>query len=269
MPSEPASRALRAIIVDDEPRARATLRHLLSAAGSIELVAEASDAESAVQLTATHVPDVLFLDVEMPEGSGLTVVEQLPPTVAVVFTTAYDQHAVAAFELGAVDYLRKPFGAERLAAAVRRVRASSGRLTAGAESTHDVAEPSPALVERVRWTVHQAASDAPPLTRLFVRDRGRIVPIRTRDIVHLQGEDDYVALHVGGQRHLVYLTMGEFERRLDPDRFLRVHRSHIVNLDFVTALVPFDGTRLQVVLRDGTTIVASRAASRELRQLAI
>jgi two-component system LytT family response regulator len=114
-----------------------------------------------------------------------------------------------------------------------------------------------------------AAADAPPLSRLFIRDRGQIVPLRTDEIERLEGEDDYVALFARGRRHLVYLTLSEFERRLDPDRFLRIHRSHIVNLDHVAALVPYDGTRLQVRMRDGTAVIASRTCSRQLRQLAI
>ena len=114
-----------------------------------------------------------------------------------------------------------------------------------------------------------ALSARGPLTRVFVRDRGRILPIPVREIERLEAEDDYVALHARGRRFLVYLPLGEFERRLDPDHFLRIHRSHIVNLDHVSALAPYDGARLQVEMRDGTKILASRARSRELRHLAI
>lgn len=263
-------RPLRALIVDDEDRARATLRHLLADVAMTELVGEASDAEEAVRLALALEPDVVFLDVEMPGGSGLSVAGALPPGMAVVFTTAYDQHALAAFELGAVDYLHKPFGPERLARALARVRgpwARDGDAPPTDAPMGDDAAPAP--LERVQWMARSTAPGAPPLTRLFVRERGRIVPLRTADIVHLDGHDDYVAVHAHGRRYLVYLTLGEFERRLDPDRFMRIHRSHIVNLDCVIALVPFDTTRLQVELRGGTTIVASRAASRELRRLAV
>ncbi len=266
----PIPRPLRALIVDDEDRARATLRHLLADIAMTELVGEASDAEEAVRLALALAPDVVFLDIEMPGGSGLSVAGELPTETAVVFTTAYDQHALAAFELGAVDYLHKPFGPERLAGAIARVHGRAvreGDASRTEPQVDDDAAPPP--LERIRWMARVTAPGAPPLTRLFVRDRGRIVPLRTADIVHLDGHDDYVAVHAHGRRYLVYLTLGEFERRLDPDRFMRIHRSHIVNLDCVTALVPFDTTRLQVELRGGTSIVASRAASRELRRLAV
>ena len=117
---------------------------------------------------------------------------------------------------------------------------------------------------------HEAIESASgPLTRIFVRDRGRIVPIGVDEIERLEADDDYVAVHSRGRRYLVYLGMNDFEARLDPAKYLRVHRSHIVNLDFVAALVPFDTTRLQVEMRDGTKLVASRTRSRELRGLAI
>jgi two-component system LytT family response regulator len=136
-------------------------------------------------------------------------------------------------------------------------------------------------MERARRSVQAESEEGPaerarealalerPMTRVFVRDRGRILPIPVAEIVRLEAEDDYVGLHARGRRFLVYLPLGEFERRLDPERFLRVHRSHIVNLDHVSALVPFDGARLQVEMRDGTKIMASRTRSRELRHLAI
>jgi two-component system LytT family response regulator len=253
---------LRALLVDDEAPARATLRHLLHDLGGVDVVGEAEDAPTAVRLAVATAPDLVFLDVEMPETNGLLLAQRLPDGPQVVFTTAYDQYAAAAFELGAVDYLRKPFGRERLAAAVTRARQMMGHARpVDDESTVD-------LAERMRW-VARATSGAAPLERLFVRDRGRIVVVRTADIVRLAGEDDYVAVHAEGRRLLVYLTLGEFERRLDPARFVRVHRSHIVNLDFVTALVPYDAARLEVRLRDGSSVVASRTASRELRQLVI
>lgn len=160
---------------------------------------------------------------------------------------------MAAFELGALDFLLKPFGRERFLAALERARRSL-----------DVPRDA-SLADRAR----AALSGSGALGRVFVRDRGRILPISTEDIERLEAEDDHVALYARGRRFLVYLSLGEFERRLDPERFLRVHRSHLVNLDFVVALVPFDGSRLRVEMRDGTTIMASRTRSRELRHLAI
>jgi two-component system LytT family response regulator len=181
----------------------------------------------------------------------------------VVFTTAYDRYAVSAFELAAVDYLLKPFGRERFHAAAERAWTA---LTAAPAADAD----EPPVVERARHAL-EAARAAPDarLARLLVRDRGLITPIAVRDVERLEAEDDYVALFAHGRRHLVYLPLAEFERRLDPAQFVRVHRSHIVNLDFVRHLVPYDAVRLQVEMRDGTKILASRARSRTLRELAL
>lgn len=244
---------VRTLIVEDEPLARQQLRDLLAEVGWIECIGDADTGTAAVRLIDRLEPELVLLDIRMPEMSGLEVLDQIEHEPAVIFTTAFDQHAVAAFELGALDYLLKPFGRERLLTALERARRSL-----------DARGDAPAAA-RARAALGENAA----LARVFVRDRGRILPIATEDIERLEAEDDYVALHARGRRFLVYLSLGEFERRLDPERFLRVHRSHVVNLDFVAALVPFDGSRLQVEMRDGTKIMASRTRSRELRHLAI
>jgi two-component system, LytTR family, response regulator len=246
----------RAIVVEDEPIARQQLRDLLLEVDWIECVGEAADGRSAAALIDELEPDLVFLDIEMPEMSGLDVLRSIQHEPSVVFTTAYDRFAVAAFELEAIDYLLKPFGRDRLRAALERVR----RAVAG--------DADVSLVKRAHEALDQLSGDG-PLTRLFVRDRGRILPIAVREIERLEADDDYVAVHVRGRRFLVYLGMNEFEARLDPTRFLRIHRSHIVNLDHVAALVPFDATRLQIEMKDGTKLIASRTRSRELRSLAI
>jgi two-component system LytT family response regulator len=249
----PNGQAVRAVIVDDEPLARQQLRDFMVDAPWLECVGEAATGAEAVRVIDGMQPDLVFLDIQMPEMSGLDVLERIDHDPAIIFTTAHDRYAVAAFELGALDYLLKPFGRERFLGAVERAR----------RSLHAEAEDGPG--ERARAALRATG----PLTRVFVRDRGRILPIPVQEIVRLEAEDDYVALFARGRRFLVYLPLGEFERRLDPERFLRVHRSHLVNLDHVSALVPFDGSRLQVEMRDGTKIMASRTRSRELRHLAI
>ncbi|HJU69675.1 MAG TPA: LytTR family DNA-binding domain-containing protein [Gemmatimonadaceae bacterium] len=244
---------VRAVIADDEPLARQQLRDFMADVSWLECVGEAATGGEAVRIIDAQQPDIVFLDIQMPEMTGVEVLEKIDHDPAVVFTTAHDRYAVAAFELGALDYLLKPFGRERFLGAVQRAR----------RSLQSEADERP--VERVR-----AALDSNRLmTRVFVRDRGRILPIPVEEIVRLEAEDDYVGLHARGRRFLVYLPLGEFEKRLDGERFLRVHRSHIVNLDHVSALVPYDGSRLQVEMRDGTKIMASRTRSRELRHLAI
>jgi two-component system LytT family response regulator len=251
---------VRALVIEDEPLARQQLRELAAGVPWLSCVGEAADGAAALRAIDELRPDLVFLDIRMPELSGLEVLERTEHEPAVIFTTAFDQYAVAAFELGALDYLLKPFGRDRFLAAVERAR----RALSATHADDDDRDSS--TVARARTALGAAAGLA---ERIFVRDRGRIVPIPVREIERLEAEDDYVAVHTRGRRFLVYLPLGEFERRLDGDRFLRVHRSHVVNLDFVTALVPFDPTRLQVEMRDGTKIMASRTRSRELRHLAI
>lgn len=247
----------RVLIVEDEPLAREKLRALVATLDWATCVGDAPDGRAALAMIDALRPDLVFLDIELPELSGLEVLARASHAPAVVFTTAYDRYAVSAFELAAVDYLLKPFGADRFAAAAERARR--------ALATVDADEPP--VAERARRALAESGSG--PLTRLLVRDRGRITPIAAGDIVRLEAEDDYVALHAHGRRHLVYVPLGELEARLDPAQFVRVHRSHVVNLDHVRHLVPFDAGRLQVEMRDGTRILASRARSRALRELAL
>lgn len=242
----------RAVVVEDEPIARQQLKDLLAEIDWIDCVGEAADGRSAAALIDQLEPDLVFLDIEMPEMSGLDVLRTLKHDPAVVFTTAYDRFAVAAFELEAIDYLLKPFGRDRLRAALDRVKRTV---------TGDSVVP---VVQRAHEALDQLAGDG-MLTRLFVRDRGRILPIAAHEIERLEADDDYVAVVVRGRRFLVYLCMNEFEARLDPARFLRIHRSHIVNLDHVASMVAFDATRLQIEMKDGAKLIASRTRSRELR----
>ncbi len=251
---------IRALIVEDEPLARRTLREIIAGVPWLECVGEADNGSRAVEMIDSLKPDLVMLDIEMPELDGLQVLDRISHEPAVIFTTAYDRYAVSAFELEALDYLLKPFGRERCLAALERARRTLPANESSGESSA-----STSLVERARHVL----SESGPLTRLFVRDRDRIVPISTADIERLEAADDYVDVHTKSRSYLVYLTLNDFERRLDPERFIRVHRAHIVNLDFVKQLVPFDGSRMQIEMRDGTKILASRTRSKELRQLAI
>ena len=254
------SARVRALVVEDEAPARRRLIELLRRVEWIECLGAAESGERAVTLIDTLRPDLIFLDIQLPGLSGLEVLRKVRHQPAVIFTTAYDRYAVSAFELEALDYLLKPFGRERCLAALERAR----RALPGNGGSADVA-PASSLVERARHVL----GDSGVLTRLFVRDRDRIVPVATADIERLEAADDYVDVHTRARSYLVYLTLNDFERRLDPERFIRVHRAHIVNLDFVKQLVPFDGSRMQIEMRDGTKILASRTRSKELRQLAI
>lgn len=241
---------VRTLIAEDEAPARESLREYLAEAPLIEVIAEAADGRSALALADEHRPDLLFLDVRLPELSGLEVARQLRHAAEIVFTTAYDRFAVAAFEIGAVDYLVKPFGRERLAAAVARVFARLGQALVPAS-------------DRVRSSLSPG-----PLSRLFARQGDRIVPIAAEGIRRIQAQGDYAEVHAAEGVFLLHVTLSELAERLDPTRFRQVHRSHIVNLDAVAHLKPYDERRLAITLKDGAVVVASRAASEELRRLA-
>jgi two-component system LytT family response regulator len=245
-----SARRVRALIAEDEPTARENLREYLAETPWIEVVAEAVDGRSALELADKHQPDLLFLDVRLPELSGLDVARQIQHPAEIVFTTAYDRYAVAAFEIGAIDYLVKPFGRERLAAATDRVLA---RLPHSGVSATD----------RVR------SSLAPgPVLRLFARHGDRIVPIPVGGIRRIQAQGDYAEVHSVEGVFLLRVSLAELATRLDTNQFRQVHRSHIVNLDAVEHLRPYDDRRLAITLKDGSLVVASRAASETLRRLA-
>jgi len=241
-----------AVIVEDEPLARTALLDLMAGVAWLEVIGEAADGLAAVELINTQKPDLVFLDVNLPELSGLDVLKRLLHEPAVVFTTAYDQHAIAAFELAAVDYLLKPFGRQRFEQALVRAHAVLERR-----------QEKPALSD-VRETLGTAS-----LERLLIRDSGRIMPVVVREIERLEADGDYVAVHVRGKKHLVNLPLGSFEKRLDSSRFVRVHRSHLVNMDFVEAIESYDNAQLLVRMKDGAKIIASRSASKRLRELSV
>lgn len=223
---------VRTLICEDEPVARLHLRELVGATTGLVLVGEAADGDAALTAINTLTPDLVFLDIRMPVRSGLEVLRESRYQPAVVFTTAYDAHAVEAFELGAVDYLLKPFGAERFAKAVERVR--------------------------------QRVGNAGP-THLVVRHLGKLIPVSVDEITRISADDDLVQLHVRGRSLALSETLGALAERLDVTRFVRVHRSHLVNLDFVAALESRDANRLSVRMRDGTVVPASRAGTQLLR----
>jgi two-component system LytT family response regulator len=245
------SHAISVVIVDDEPLARQKLRRLFEADRGFEVVGEAGDGEGALRVLAAARPTLVCLDIRLPGLSGLDVLRKAEPRPpAVIFTTAFDQYAVSAFELAAVDYLLKPFSRDRFLAAVERARVWLA-----------AAHGEPAS-ERLR-----EVTAAGYLTRLFVRERGAVRPIRTSAVQHLESNDDYVTVQTAdGGRFDLETTMATLEGRLDPATFLRIHRRFIVNMDHVSAIAPIDGSRFEVKMRDGTVLAASRQRSRVLRE---
>jgi two-component system LytT family response regulator len=242
------ARPVRAVIVEDEPQARKNLREYSAGVEWLILVGEAGDGVEAVRRIDELRPDLIFLDVGLPEISGLEVVQRLHHQPEIVFTTAHDRFALAAFEVGALDYLLKPFGRQRFQTMLERVRQ---RMSQSAVPT----------AERVETAF------ASPLRRLFARTRDGIVPIDVRSIHHLQASGDYVEVFCESGRYLLHTSLAELAERLDPELFCQVHRSHLVNLEAVELLRPYDARRLLVQLRGGQQIVASRAASEQLRRL--
>jgi two-component system LytT family response regulator len=238
------------LIVDDEPLARARLKALTREAPWLQCLGEVATARAAIQAIDELTPDLVFLDIRMPGLSGLQVLERVRHRPAVIFTTAYDAHAMTAFELGAIDYLLKPFGRERFMRAVTRARPLLEQQAGGAAR------------DRAEALLAEGA-----LQRVFVRDAGGIVPVPVRTIERVEACDDYVIVHAAGRPFRMNLQLSEIEARLDARTFLRVHRSHLINLDHVAAIAPYDGSRFEVRLRSGATIVASRQRSRALRDL--
>lgn len=240
-----------AFVADDEPIARAGLRGMLAAFDWVEVIGEAADGESAVRGIDALRPELAFLDVQMPGLLGTDVPRRLAHPTFVVFTTAFSEHAVSAFELGAVDYLLKPFGPTRLAAAMERVRSVIGE---------------PATVgpfERL-----SGAMAGGPISRLFVRIGGSLVPLPVERVSWFEADGDYVIAHAGGARHVLHLALSRLESRLDPRRFTRVHRAHLVNLDHVRAFRRDAGGNLEAELVDGARVPVSRTRAQELRGLA-
>jgi two-component system LytT family response regulator len=233
------------------------LRDAIGAHPRLRLVGEAADGASALAQIDRTRPDVVFMDIQMPELTGLEVLRRLACQPEIVFTTAYDQYAVAAFELNAVDYLLKPFTRARFDAAVARLLESP-------------AAPREVLGQALAQAAQAAAGVATArLERILVRDRGRIFPLSVNDIEYLKADAKYTAIAARGQTFLVRIGISEFESRLDPARFIRVHRSAMVNLDFVESMRSDDQSQLRIDMRDGASLTASREASKVLREMAI
>lgn len=234
---------IRALIVDDEPLARERLRQLLAGHADVDIVANAGNVEEAASACTATTPDVLFLDVNMPMGTGIDLVRTLDPVPPVIFTTAYAEFAVSAFEVNAVDYLLKPIDPERLAQALGRLRQKLSR-------------PHVAL-----------RTPAPSSTRLAFRLPSQIVFVRPEQVEWIAAEGNYSRVHATGKTMLVREMLTAVEQRLDPARFVRVHRSAIINVDMIHKVVVDKQGRYTVVLHSGTSVRVGNTHRKLLQRL--
>jgi two-component system, LytTR family, response regulator len=251
---------IRTLVVDDEPLARSRLVKLLRQRPGYEVVGECGTGAEAVEAVQRESPELLLLDVQMPEMNGFEVIEAigLDRVPAVVFVTAYDQYALRAFELHALDYLLKPFDDDRFDRALARARA---RIRRG--QIENMSHQLMALLKDLRGGQEPPAAPAEEtprwLERLAVKTGDRVAILKVDEIDWIEGAGVYVQLHVGGKRHLHRETLSNLEQQLDPGRFVRIHRSTIVNVERVKELVPYFHGEYVVMLEDGTKLKLSRS----------
>ncbi len=239
---------IRTLIVDDEPLARERVKRFLGEESDIEIVGEAADGREAVEKIRTLRPDLVFLDIQIPELDGFGVLEEVGASrlPAVIFITAYDQYALKAFDFHALDYLLKPYDRERFRRALERARA---QIAAGKSSDLD---------ERLRALLENFKSGQKHLERLMIKSQGRVFFLRADEIDWIEAEGNYVRLHAGRDTHMLRETMNHLASRLDPEKFLRIHRSTLVNIERIKELQPMFSGDYTVVLRDGTQLTLSR-----------
>ena len=263
------SRPLRVLVVDDEPLARSGIADLVGRDNELTVVKQCGDGRSAVEAIRTLSPDLVLLDIQMPEMDGFEVIERvgaerMPP---VIFITAYDQFALRAFEVHALDYLLKPFDDDRFLAALAR--------TKRAIRDNEVGQLSQRLLGLLEAAGNQRAPSAgiapapgqPYLTRLVVKNAGKVTFVRVDEIDWIEAADYYVRLHVARKSHLLRETMSALEEQLDPARFFRVHRSAIVNLDRLVEIQPYFHGEHVLVLQDGSKLKLSRSRKEKLEQV--
>jgi two-component system LytT family response regulator len=249
------SGAIRAVIVDDEELARYLLREYLNQAGGVEVIAECANGFEAVKAIAERKPDLVFLDVQMPKLDGFEVLELIDPSVAVIYVTAYDQYAMRAFDAHAVDYLLKPFSQDRFKKALERARQRLG-------------EPVP-IAKRISATELSAAARPPEqkLERIVVKDGAKVHIIPLEKLDYVEAQDDYVALRSEKKNYLKQQTISSVETQLDPKKFVRIHRSYIVNLERIARIEPYTKDSRVAVLTDGTQLPVSRSGHARLKEL--
>lgn len=249
------TKRIRALIVDDEPLGRTVIREMLRGDADIEIIGECANGHEAVELISRTRPELLFLDVQMPEVDGFEVLSALDELPLVIFVTAYDQYAVRAFDVHAVDYLLKPFDRDRFGKAVQRAKAQL-------KQTHN-----DAVNERILALLEEQKAKTRYLERLVVKANGRVFFLKASEVDWIEAEGNYVCLHVRKDSYLLRETLSSLEAQLDPQKFPRIHRSQIVNVERIRELQPWSHGEYHVILHDGTQLTLSRSYRERLHEL--
>lgn len=239
---------IRTLIVDDEPLARDRVKRFLRDEHNIQIIGECGNGAEAIKAIREQTPDLVFLDIQMPEKNGFEVMKSLDPksVPTVVFVTAYDQYALQAFDVHALDYLLKPFNRERMHRAVTRAREHIENKNLGN------------LDERLASLIADLRNEKKYLERLVVKSVGRVFFLKTDEIDWIEAAGNYVKLHTGRESHMIRETMNGIAAKLDPDKFLRIHRSTVVHIDRIKELHPMFSGDYAVILRNGTELALSR-----------
>ena len=244
-------RKWKALIVDDEELARRLLREMLGAHPEIEIAAECANGLEAMKAVTEYKPDLLFLDIQMPKLTGFDVLELIDPAgIAVIFVTAYDQYAMKAFEVQAVDYLLKPFSRERFEAALERAKCRKSEAWPDAASLAAAARPPGQFLERI-----------------VIKDGTSVTLIPVRKLDYAEAQDDYVSLASEGKKHLKQQTISSLETALDPSLFVRIHRSYVVNFERVARIEPYGKDSRVAILTNGVKLPVSRTGYERLKKL--
>ena len=245
---------MRALIVDDEPPARELIQEYLENVSRLEVIGECGNGREAIEAVNAEAPDLVFLDVQMPGLDGFDVLERIDTLPDIIFSTAYDEYAIEAFDAGAVDYLLKPYSKARFRKAVERALERYDR------DDDDYADRLAALLQEAKGS----DEDAPE--RLYVRHGDKIIPVNPEDIRWIEAAGDYSELHTGAKTYLSSMGIGDLEERLDPSRFMRVHRSHILAFPALDHLYSDGSGGYKAVLDDGTKVRVSRSYASDIRE---
>jgi two-component system LytT family response regulator len=257
-------RPLRVVIVDDEEPGRLALRQDLATFDDVEVLAECANGFEAVKAITETRPDLVILDVQMPKLNGFEVLELVGPGIPVIFVTAYDQFALKAFEFHAVDYLLKPFSRDRLAAAIDRVRASTALSTGASTAVSPGTSTAGLSPSALRASARRPGE---PLDRIVIRDGAQVHVVPIEKVDYIEAQDDYVAVRTAGRSLLKEQTLGDIEEQLDTRRFVRIHRSYLLNIDRLARVELYAKDSRIAILTDGSKLPVSRAGYQRLKEL--